>query len=158
MNAMDGSVIVSSTNVLSDFYMLWNNTVHLLQPQGLNLPNILNSVRNQTTTIMNEERANSFVGGQSMITLIIANTAGVGESDANFAFEQILLLREQVPDMALFFLAGGTASRFNRFVRTPSTDVFQLAIGTGVQPITTSINPVIQRIQRGLYSQYLRPS
>lgn len=88
-----------------------------------------------------------------MITLIIANTAGVNDADSNFAFDQILLLREQVPDMTLLYLAGGTASRFNRFARTPSTDVFQLTIG-GVQPITTSINPVIQRIQRGLYKHF----
>jgi len=97
---------------------------------------------------MNEERANSSVGGQSMITLVVANTAGVNEADSNFAFEQILLMREQVPDMTLLYLAGGTASRFNRFARTPSTDVFQLALGTGAGPITASINPLIQRIQR----------
>lgn len=155
MNAMDGGVIVSTTNVLSDFYTLWNNTVHQTHPQGVSLPNILNSVRNQTTALMNEERANSSVGGQSLITLLVANTAGVSEGDSNFAFEQILLLREQVPDMTLLYLAGGSASRFNRFARTPSTDVFQLTVGTGVQPITTSVNPVIQRIQQGLYYLFL---
>lgn len=150
MNAADGAVIVSSTNILSDFYTLWNNTVHLLHPQGVSLPNILASVRNHTTVIMNEERANSSVGGQSMITLLVANTAGVNEADSNFAYEQILQLREQVPDLVLLYLAGGTASRFNRFARTPSTDVFQLSVGTGATPITASVNPVIQRIQRGL--------
>lgn len=153
MNAMDGGQIVSSTNLLGDFYTLWNNTVHQAQTPGVSLPNILASVRNHTTVIMNDERTNSAVGGQSMIMLLIANTAGVNEADSNFAFEQILLLREQVPDMTLLYLAGGTASRFNRFARTPSTDVFQLTIG-GVQPITTSVNPVIQRIQRGLYAQF----
>lgn len=148
MNAADGATIVSSTNVLSDFYMLWNNTVHQQHPQGVNLPNILASVRNQTTVIMNEERTNSSVGGQSMITLLIANTAGVNEADSNFAFEQILLMREQVPDLVLLYLAGGTASRFNRFARTPSTDVFQLTVGSGATPITASVNPLIQRIQQ----------
>lgn len=148
MNAADGAVIVSSANVLSDFYMLWNNTVHQQHPQGVSLPNILASVRNHSTVIMNEERTNSSVGGQSMITLLIANTAGVNEADSNFAFEQILLLREQVPDMVLLYLAGGTASRFNRFARTPSTDVFPLTLGTGATPITASVNPVIQRIQQ----------
>lgn len=148
MNAADGGTIVGTTNVLSDFYMLWNNTVHQQHPQGVSLPNILASVRNHTTIIMNEERTNSSVGGQSMITLLIANTAGVNEADSNFAFEQILLMREQVPDMTLLYLAGGTASRFNRFARTPSTDVFQLTVGTGATPITASVNPVIQRIQR----------
>lgn len=156
MNAADGAVIVSSTNILSDFYMLWNNTVHQQHPQGVSLPNILASVRNHTTTIMNEERTNSSVGGQSMITLLIANTAGVNEADSNFAFEQILLLREQVPDMVLLYLAGGTASRFNRFARTPSTDVFQLTVGTGAGPIQASVNPVIQRIQRGMFVNYNR--
>lgn len=150
MNANDGGVIVGSTNLLSDFYMQWNNTVHLLQPNGVNLPNILNSIRNQTTTILNEERSNSSVGGQSMITLIIPNTAGINEADGNFAFEQILLMREQVPDMTLLFLAGGVATRFNRFVREPSRDVFPLSTGTGAQPITASVNPVIRRIQEGL--------
>lgn len=147
LNAADGAAIVSSTNLLSDFYMLWNNTVHQQHPQGVSLPNILASVRNHTFVIMNEERTNSSVGGQSMIALVIANTAGVNEADSNFAFEQILMLREQVPDLALLYLAGGTASRFNRFARTPSTDVFQLTLGTGATP--ASVNPVIQRIQRG---------
>lgn len=84
-----------------------------------------------------------------MISLVIANTAGVNEADSNFAFEQIVLMREQVPDLVLLYLAGGTASRFNRFARTPSTDVFQLTLGTGATAITASVNPVIQRIQRG---------
>lgn len=148
MNAADGATIVSTTNLLGDLYMIWNNTVHQQHPQGVNLPNILASVRNHTTFIMNEERANSSVGGQSLITLLVANTAGVNEADSNFAFEQIILMREQVPDMVLLYLAGGTASRFNRFARTPSTDIFQLTLGTGPNLIPASVNPLIQRIQQ----------
>lgn len=130
---------------LVDFYTTWNATVHQSQPSGVSLPDVLRSLRNTTRQILDAERTNSSVGGQSVIGLIIANTAGVSEADNTFGLQEIQLLRDEGPDTTVLFLAGGTISRFARFVRDESNDIFALAATN----VMASVNPVIQRVQTG---------
>lgn len=152
-NANDASVIVNTTSTLSEFYAQWNLTGHQFQSPGLNLPTVLRQLRTDTQAQMDYERATSSVGGRSLIALIIPQMAGASDADSNFAVEQVIILREQVPDLTLLFLAAGSQTRFQRFVRDPQRDLFPLqAIGTGAdagQQLFVFIQPVIQRIQQG---------
>lgn len=151
LNAQTGAQIVNATQFLSDFHAIYTNAVHLAQTPGLNMPNVLRSLREQITPIMSAERTNSSMSGRSKIGLIIPNTAAVSEGDSNFAIERLQIMREEVPDLRLMFFAGGTPSRFNRFVREESRDIFQLReLGSGavIDTVQVQTNPVIQRIQQ----------
>lgn len=146
MNGNDASVIVGPTNSLSDFYTLWNNTVHQGQPSGFSLPNVLRSLRNNTRSILDAERTNSSVGGRSLIGLIIPHQGGISEADNNFGIQETQLLREEGPDMHVLFLAGGTSNRFAQFVRQENRDIFSFPINAN---LANTVTPLIQRIQTG---------
>lgn len=153
-NANDASIIVNTTSTLMEFYTLWNETNHQLQTSGFNLPNIVRSLRAQGQALLNEENRNTWVGGRSHIALIVPQMGGVNEADGNFAMDQITILREILPDSTLLFFAGGSATRFGRFVRDAQRDLFPLqtfsSSGTdNGQMIFQSVQPVVQRIQQG---------
>ncbi|CAO1322852.1 unnamed protein product [Diamesa hyperborea] len=151
LNAMDGTVIVNATNQLSDLYIQWNQTVHDLHPNGLNLPNILREMRTISVNLLNHERDSVQVGGRSTIALIMPQTAAVSEADTNFAVQQMQIFREEVPDLRFIFWAGGSQNRFERFVREPARDVYPLRIvtnGIGGDSIQALSFPVIHRIQQ----------
>lgn len=152
-NANDASIIVNTTYALSDFYTQWNATVAQHQMSGLNLPNILKQLKYVGQTMLDVERARSSVGGRSFVSLIVPQMSGVSESDSNFAREQIVILREIIPDLTLLFMSGGSFSRFENFVRDRQRDLFPLmSIGPGPdsgQQVLTYVRPVIQRIQSG---------
>lgn len=99
---------------------------------------------------MEEERRNSSVGGRSMIALIVPNSAGVGEGDANYASQIVQILREEIPDLRILFLGGGTINRFNNFVQDNQRDLFQVrpASGPADTAIMSTVSPVVQRIQQ----------
>ncbi|XP_058462010.1 uncharacterized protein LOC131437003 [Malaya genurostris] len=151
LNAMSGEVIVNATHFLSSFYLNYTNAIHQAQQPGLGMPAVLRNLRLQITPIMMAERQTSSMSGRSKIGLIIPNTAAVSEGDTNYAVEQLQILREEIPDLRLIFFAGGAATRFNRFVREESRDVFQLReLGTGsvIDTVQEQTTPVIQRIQQ----------
>lgn len=101
--------------------------------------------------MLDVERARSSVGGRSFISLIVPQMAGVSEADSNFAREQIVILREIIPDLTMLFLAGGSHNRFENFVRDRQRDLFRLmSIGSGPdsgQQVLMYVQPVVQRIQ-----------
>lgn len=150
-NANDASIIVNTTLALSDFYAQWNITNHQQQLTGLNLPTIVKQLKIIGKAALDTDRARSSVGGRSLITLIVPQMAGVSDSDSNYVREQIVTIREIVPDLTMLFLAGGSHTRFENFVRDRQRDLFQLmSIGSGPdsgQQVLQFVQPVIQRIQ-----------
>lgn len=151
LNAFNGEVLVNSTQFLADFHARYTQELHVAQPAGLSLPTVLRSVRDQITPIMMAERQNNSLSGRSKLALIMPNTAAVSEGDSNFAVERLQILREEVPDLRLLFFAGGSPTRFNRFVREESRDVFQMReVGTGavIDSVNVQTTPVIRRIQQ----------
>lgn len=100
---------------------------------------------------MMAERQNNSMSGRSKICLIMPNTAAVSEGDSNFAIERLQILREEVPDLRFLYFAGGSATRFNRFVREESRDIFplrELGSGAVIDGVHVQTAPVIQRIQQ----------
>lgn len=151
LNAMTGNVIVNTTEFLVDFHMNYTAAVHQTQEVGLNMPNVIRSLRANITPLMANERQTSNMSGRSKIGLIVPNTAAVSEGDTNWAVEQLQIVREEIPDLRLLFFAGGTHTRFNRFVRDQNRDIFQLReLGTGsvIDTVQVQTTPVIQRIQQ----------
>lgn len=115
------------------------------------MPAVLRNLRSQITPIMSAERTNSSMSGRSKIGLIMPNTAAVSEGDSNYAIEQLRILSEEIPDLRLIFFAGGSHTRFNRFVRDEGRDTYQLReLGSGavIDTVHVQTNPVIHRIQQ----------
>lgn len=152
-NAKDTSIIVNTTTALSDFYTQWNLTVAQHQLPGVDLPSILKELRRVGQAMLDDEHARSSVGGRSFVALIVPQMTGISESESVYSREQIILLREIIPDLTLLFMAGGSYTRFENYVRDPEHDLFPLlSISQGPesgQQVLTYVQPVIRRIQSG---------
>ncbi|XP_055597479.1 uncharacterized protein LOC129747349 [Uranotaenia lowii] len=149
LNALTGDVIINRTQSLADFHTQYTAAVHATQQPGLAMPPLLRSLRQQVIPIMSEERTNSSMSGRSKIALIMPNTAAVNDGD--YAFEQLQIIREEIPDLRLIFLAGGTHTRFARFVRDQNRDLFQMreiTSGAVIDSVHVQTRPVIVRIQQ----------
>lgn len=152
-NANDASLVVNTTSGLSEFYTQWNASVHQQLQTGLSLPNIVKQLRTIGQAMLENDRINNSVGGRSFVSLIVPQMTGVSDSDSNYAREQIIILREIVPDLTILFLSGGSHTRFENFVRDRERDLFPLtSISSGPdsgQQVLIIVQPVIQRIQFG---------
>lgn len=149
LNAKDASVIIETTSSISKFYTTWNNTNYQNHPGGLDLSFVFRHIHETSKQILDQEQTNSSVGGRSHIALIIPQMSSPNEANANDATERLLLMREEVPDLVLLFLAGGAASRFERFARE-RRDIFAFqSISSEKENVPATVNPVIRRIQEG---------
>lgn len=108
------------------------------------------------TNQLDHERSTGRVGGRSKVVLIVPNMAGISGADSDFADQRLRAMREVFPDMELFFLSGGTATRWNRFVRNPRIHIHPLRImgqgGAEDNTITTQLRDLTQRIQEGKFA------
>ncbi|EDV98459.1 GH23130 [Drosophila grimshawi] len=143
LSAYDGSIIVNTTNLITDFYQQWNYTIQSQLQQGFNLPNVLRSIQNLTQTLLNEEQTNSSVSGRSLVALIMPNQANVNDGDSNYVTTQLQYIYEQIPDLRFIYYGGGSIQRFSNFVRDSAKDLFPLMTGSTV---ATSAGPVARRI------------
>ncbi|XP_030375136.1 uncharacterized protein LOC115624551 [Scaptodrosophila lebanonensis] len=145
LSAYDGSIIVNTTNYITDVYQKWNVTTQAQFTQGFNLPNVLRKIQNLTQTLMNGEKTNSSLSAHSLVALIIPNQATVSDGDSSFATTQLQYIYEQIPDLRFIYYGGGSIQRFSSFVRDSSRDLFQLQLGSSVP---TSAGPVATRIAK----------
>ncbi|XP_030563512.1 uncharacterized protein LOC115764539 [Drosophila novamexicana] len=143
LSALDGSIIVNTTNYVTDVYQQWNVTTQANVPQGFNLPAVLRTIQNITQNLLNGEQTNSSVGGRSLVALIMPNQATVNDGDSNYATTELQYIYEQIPDLRFVYYGGGNIQRFASFVRDSSRDLFSLMTGSTV---ATSAGPVARRI------------
>ncbi|XP_062131515.1 uncharacterized protein LOC133842448 isoform X1 [Drosophila sulfurigaster albostrigata] len=143
LSAYDGSVIVNTTNYITDVYQQWNVTTQAQYTQGFNLPTVLRTIQNLTQTLLNGEQTNSSVGGRSLVALILPNQATVNDGDSSYATTELQYINEQIPDLRFIYYGGGSIQRFASFVRDSTKDLFSLTIGSTV---ATSAGPVAKRI------------
>lgn len=134
--------------------MQWNQTSHSAQASGLNLAAIVKQLRIIGTNLLNEEHSQSKAGGRSFVALVVPQLSPVNEVDNNFVLEQLVSLRENQPDLKLFFWSGGAVGRFQSFVTDQRRDLFELKVSSGggaeaSQQVLANALPVIQRIQSG---------
>lgn len=98
---------------------------------------------------LNAEKSSNNMVGRSKIALIVVQMAGVSDAERQNALEQQDILREIAPDLRILFLANGSPTRFEQFVKDKKDDLFQLNILSGVgTDIQTQTLPVITRIQQ----------
>ncbi|XP_075169053.1 uncharacterized protein LOC142241195 isoform X1 [Haematobia irritans] len=143
--AQDGSVIVNTTNYISDVFEAWNVTTHATFVQGFNLPNVLKTVQNLTYNYMNVQQTNISVGGLSQVVLLMPYMTTISATDSSYATTQLQYIGEQMPDLRFIYYAGGTVSRFSSFVQDPTQDLFPLSVGTNA---ATAGGPVVMRIKK----------
>ncbi|KAH8253542.1 hypothetical protein KR032_005917 [Drosophila birchii] len=143
LSAQDGSIIVNTTNYITDVYQQWNVTTQAQYNQGFNLPTVLRTIQNLTQNLLNEEKTNSSLSGHSLVALMIPNQATINDGDSSYAITEIQYIQEQIPDLRFIYYGGGSIQRFSSFVRDPSQDLFSLTYGSTV---ATSAGPVAKRI------------
>lgn len=98
---------------------------------------------------LNAEKSSNNMVGRSKIALIVVQMAGVSDAERQNALEQQDILREIAPDLRILFLANGSPTRFEQFVKDKKDDLFQLNILSGAgTDIQTQTLPVITRIQQ----------
>lgn len=87
--------------------------------------------------------------GRSLIALIIAKTGGINnDGEKIHALEQLEIVRDTAPDLRLIFMANGSPSRFEQFVKDRQRDLYPLQISLGPgENIQSQTNPVVLRIQ-----------
>lgn len=117
-------------------------------PAGLSLPNVLQTITQLSTSLLNQERSDQAVGGRSQISLIIPQVASVNAGDTTFSVQQIQIMKEQIPDMRILFAAAGVVNRFNSFVQDHTRDTFAIQIQNTVPAIT---NPIVLRMRASKY-------
>lgn len=100
--------------------------------------------------MLESERSNSSVGGRSHVALIIPQSASPNDADSNEARNNLIMMREQFPDLLLLFLADNTASRFESFV-TDRRDIFAFQRASNEKEnVPSTVNPIVRRIQEGI--------
>lgn len=114
----------------------------------MSLPNVLQTITQLSTALLNQERSDQSVGGRSLVSLIIPQAASVNGGDTTFSVQQLQIMREQNPDMRILFAAAGVVNRFNSFVQDQTRDIFTIQIQNTVPAIT---NPIVLRMQSSKY-------
>lgn len=145
-NAYDAKELINTTASLSDVYHSWSRKVHEQQTPGLNLPAILQKLRDIGSNMMTQDPTTN----RSFVALIMPQMANLNEADHNYVLEQVWILRERQPDLTLLFWSGGSLSRFQQFVANDRKDLFQLVSSTSsesAQQLQTHVFPVIQRLR-----------
>lgn len=98
---------------------------------------------------LDAEKPNNTMVGRSKLALIVVQTAGVSDAERENALEQQDILRDIAPDLRILFLANGSPTRFEQFVKDKKADLFQLNINSGVgTEVQTQTLPVINRVQQ----------
>ncbi|XP_054091202.1 uncharacterized protein LOC105210997 [Zeugodacus cucurbitae] len=145
LSAADATIMVNTTNYMSEVYENWNITTHSWYKPGFSLPQILNTAAELAQNIMNVERNTSSLGGQSLIALLIPSPlAYVPDWDMNYALNFLQKLNYSVPDLHFLYYGGGALIRFKDLVPNPHADIFPLGEEYGVW---TAGTPVVQRIR-----------
>lgn len=123
--------------------------INFLEPQGFDFANILKKLRELSAENLEEVKNKPELAGRSMIALIIAKTGGVNnDGERTHALEQLEIIRDTAPDLRLIFMANGSPSRFEQFVRDRQRDLYPLQISLGPgENIQSQTNPVVSRIQ-----------
>lgn len=150
LNARDGTIIISATNSLSDFYLQWTEAVQQQHASGFSLPDVARSLRAITSILQADDERDGLPVRGALLALIVPHMATVSEADTTFALQEIGILNVEAPDLTLLFFTGGLPTRFERFVRNPSRDLFALvATGGARDNVLLQTRPVIERVQTG---------
>ncbi|KAH8363756.1 hypothetical protein KR200_007853 [Drosophila serrata] len=144
--ASDASVIVNTTEYITNVYEEWNSTSHSWHPTGFNLPLILNTVTRRVEDLLDAERATDNLGGRSLVALLVPSPISyVDEQDYDYCQQYLDRLRWRLPNLQFIYYGGGALVRFHDFVRNPSKDLFLL---NTEKPPESCGDPVITRISQ----------
>ncbi|KAH8252005.1 hypothetical protein KR038_004664 [Drosophila bunnanda] len=144
--ASDASVIVNTTEYITNVYEEWNSTSHFWHPTGFNLPLILDTVTRRVEDLLDVERATDNLGGRSLVALLVPSPISyVDEQDYDYCQRYLDRLRWRLPNLQFIYYGGGALVRFHDFVRNPSKDLFLL---NTERPPESCGNPVIARIRQ----------
>jgi len=128
------------------------NDWHLLKefitdPNGFNLPLILNTLNVRVEDLLEADRAIDNLGGRSLIALLIPSPLSyVDEKDYDYCQRYMERLRWRLPNLHFIYYGGGALVRFHDFVRDPSKD---LCLLNTEKPPESCGDPVITRIRQG---------
>ncbi|XP_034947105.1 uncharacterized protein [Chelonus insularis] len=121
LSAHDGNVIINSSHSILDFYNL-NQTTYSTYTRGLDLPKIFDLLITRKTKQLNNEWENRIGGSRSDIVLIITSTT-ISDTDKIYCQERLKTIRENIPDVYLFFMITGSKEKWSDLAVDPNNDI-----------------------------------
>ncbi|XP_072944091.1 uncharacterized protein [Epargyreus clarus] len=144
MSALDGSVIINTTNSLADFHSEYTLTRHQAMLSGVNLERTLTNIRVMMHNQLNQERATNFVGGSSTVLLFLLNSAVQNNQQV---WEQARILNETVPDLRIVFAtASNQFDNLWNLVRDMHNDIRVVSLNSEGTNVELTMAPVLDRV------------
>ena len=110
----------------------------------------MENIHLRSSQLMDTERNNNTQSLRSKIALVVPTAgAAVSEADGQFAEQTLRVIRENIPDARIIFMAGGTTNRFDRFVLDSRRDIFPLRTAIQDNGIPVQVNAVVARVLEG---------
>ncbi|XP_011501690.1 PREDICTED: uncharacterized protein LOC105365272 [Ceratosolen solmsi marchali] len=146
INAHDGTSISNSSNSILDFH-IFNSSNYETYAKGFDLPRAFERLRSLQIKKLNDEQRLGWAGGKSDVVLIIPYQSSISQSDKEFCYEALKIMREEVPDSVILFLTYGPKDRWSDLVLNPDTDVISISVSE-IADSYSSIDALPSRIKQ----------
>ncbi|XP_076168965.1 uncharacterized protein LOC143147534 [Ptiloglossa arizonensis] len=155
INGYNGvSIINSSSNILE--FNAYNSSHYENITHGFDLPKSLDELNWRLMNVLDNERSRGIGGARSNIVLIIPYMSSISNGDKNYCLQNILRMREKIPDTTILIMAYGSKDTWSDLIQDPSTDLFSIGIGDteeALAPITTLVSRMKQVPKRLINTQ-----
>ncbi|XP_031849271.2 uncharacterized protein LOC116434746 isoform X1 [Nomia melanderi] len=143
INGYDGSVIINSTYNILEFYA-YNSSHYDNITHGFDLPKSIDKLWYYSRSKLENERNKGIGGARSDVVLIIPYISTISISDKDYCLQNIVRMREQIPDTTLLIMAYGSKDMWSDLVKNPTSDLFTISIGDTME----ALSPVITLVSR----------
>lgn len=144
INAMDGQVIMETSEYSVDLYQMYNRTIHDKHPAGFSARQSMSNARNWLEANVNNASATSHMNGRSQVILFVPFMGNLGSDDFNSDKE---FMKSYLPDGKTLVLCNDNKDKYSPLVQSVGFDAFQLDATTDSSSILTAMKPVIARFR-----------
>ncbi|XP_015437346.1 PREDICTED: uncharacterized protein LOC107192569, partial [Dufourea novaeangliae] len=155
INGQDGTEIINSTHSILDFYA-YNSTHYDNMTHGFDLAKSLDKLKQRLMDKLDNERNQGVGIARSDIVLIIPYMSTISNGDKEYSLQNILQMREQIPDTTVLIMAYGSKDTWSDLVQNSATDLFSISIGDteeALSPLTGLVTRMKQVPKRLINTQ-----
>ncbi|XP_014299217.1 uncharacterized protein LOC103579747 [Microplitis demolitor] len=132
INAVNGDVLINSSNSILDFYNFNESQYSYLtmNKKGFDLPQTFEILKSREEEKLNREWESKVGGQRSEIVIILPSaSASISDGDKNFCLDRLKTLRETAPDTTLFFLTPGSKDKWAELTLDSINDIVSFSNG-----------------------------
>ncbi|XP_043261314.1 uncharacterized protein LOC122402521 isoform X2 [Colletes gigas] len=155
INGHDGNPIINSTFNLLEFNA-YNSSHYENITHGFDLPKSLDKLKLRLMDALDYERSRDIGGARSNVVLLIPYKSSISDSDKNYCIQNIIRMREKIPDTTLLIMTHNSKDTWSDLTQTPSTDLFSIGVGdtdSALAPITALVSRIKQVPKRLINSE-----